>query len=226
MVSLEVWIPARAEMCPFCLSNCLPTIPPSQDWCMARTYTPPPLVPWWSWLANIYGVQSPRILRTKNRSHIDMWSAWLVLTYLHHHWQQLPLHQNPIRKSKFTLDRLSLPFFQSGFLAVRSVFYSHLSILRECSPPWFQPPFTGTPLPPSHHGNHLIWVDLSLMVPWASLRLSASDNKDQPPRPNLENLLIWVHSIKVIPLGFEQYVSWVLSRNPQLIPVTLTFIFD
>ncbi len=56
-------------------------------------------------------------------------------------------------------------------------------------------------LPFGHHENHLIWVDSSLMVPWASMRLLVSNNKDQPPPPDhLQNVLIWVDLIKVIPL--------------------------
>jgi hypothetical protein len=38
---------------------------------------------------------------------------------------------------------------------------------------------------------------------------------DQPPLPDhLENHLIWVDSIKVIPLGLLQNVPWAHSRNP------------
>ncbi len=51
------------------------------------------------------------------------------------------------------------------------------------------------------------------------LRLLVSDNKDQPPPP--DHLLMWVDSIKVIPLGFVPYFPWVPSRIPQLIPATL-----
>ncbi len=41
---------------------------------------------------------------TQNHSHIDLWSAWMVLTHHHHlHRQQLPLRQNPPGKSKLTL---------------------------------------------------------------------------------------------------------------------------
>ncbi len=79
-----------------------------------------------------------------------------------------------------------------------------------------------TSLQPGHHKNHLIWVDSSLMVHWASLRLLASNNKDQPAPPDhLQNLLIQVDAIKVIPLTFAQYVSGSPSRIPQLNPPTL-----
>jgi hypothetical protein len=87
---------------------------------------------------------------------------------------------------------------------------------------WVSLPFCR---PTSHNGhfeNHLIWVDLSLMVPWLVLRLLASDNKDQPPPPDyLENLLIWVDLIRVISVCFVQYVPWAPSRIPQLILDTL-----
>jgi hypothetical protein len=44
------------------------------------------------------------------------------------------------------------------------------------------------------------------------------DNKNQPPPlDHLKNLLLWVDSIKEIPLGLVQYVTWALSRIPQLI---------
>ncbi len=52
------------------------------------------------------------------------------------------------------------------------------------------------------------WWSLELV-----LILLAFDNKDQLPLPDhLENLLIWLDSIKVIPLGFVQYASWMSSR--------------
>ncbi len=85
--------------------------------------------------------------------------------------------------------------------------------LREGSP-GVQPPLMRTSLPPGYHENHLIWVNLSLMVLWDILRLLDSDHKDQPPLPDhLKNLLIWVYSIKVIPLGFAQYAPWEPSRS-------------
>jgi hypothetical protein len=84
-----------------------------------------------------------------------------------------------------------------------------------------------TSLPPGHHENHLIWVDLGLMVPLASFELLASGKKDQPSPPDhLENLLIWVDSIMVIPLSFMQYVPWAPSRIPQLILATLIISFS
>jgi hypothetical protein len=98
---------------------------------------------------------------------------------------------------------------------------SHLSVLRESSP-WVRPLFTQTSLPPGYHENHLIWMASSLIVLELVLRLLTSDNKDQPPLPDhLKNLLIGVDSTKVIPLGFAQYVPWMLSRMPQLKPGTL-----
>ncbi len=54
------------------------------------------------------------------------------------------------------------------------------------------------------------WWSLGL-----ALRLLASNQKEQPPLPDhLENLLIWVDSIKMIPLGFAQYVPLAPSRSP------------
>ncbi len=101
---------------------------------------------------------------------------------------------------------------------------SHLRVVRECTP-WVKPLFTLTSLLPDYQKNHLIWVDSSLIDSWASFETLGSDNKDQPPPPDhLKNLLIWVDSIKVIPLGFAQYVPWVLSRIPQIIPATLALI--
>jgi hypothetical protein len=86
---------------------------------------------------------------------------------------------------------------------------SNLSILRECSPcNW--PLFTWTSLPPGYHKNHLIWVDLCLIVFFEIvLRLSTFDKKDQSHPPDcLENLLIWVDSIKMIPLGLVVCDPW------------------
>jgi hypothetical protein len=94
--------------------------------------------------------------------------------------------------------------------------------LREHSP-WNQLLLTRTSLPPGHHENiwskwTRVWWFLELV-----LRLLASDYKDQPPLPDHhENLLIWVDLIKVIHLGFAQYILWVPSRS-QLIPATLIF---
>jgi hypothetical protein len=58
------------------------------------------------------------------------------------------------------------------------------------------------------------------------LRLLASDDKDQPPKPDqLENLLILVDSIKVILLGFVSYAYLTPSRIIQLIPaILITFL--
>jgi hypothetical protein len=69
--------------------------------------------------------------------------------------------------------------------------------------PLSQPPCTRTSLPPDYHENHLNWVDSSLIVFFELiLSLLASDKKDQPPPPDcLENLLIWVDLIKMIPLA-------------------------
>ncbi len=89
--------------------------------------------------------------------------------------------------------------------------------------PLSRPPLTQTSLLPEYHENHLIRVDSSLIVFFELvLRLLASDNKDQPPQPDqLKNHPIYMDMIKVIPLGFAQYVPWVHSRT-FLIPATLS----
>ncbi len=149
---------------------------------------------------------------------MGLWSAWLVLTH-HLHQEKLLLYQTPWERVSWLLFRLSLCLFLVRFLGHQELFSnSHLSIIRESSL-WFRPLFTRTSLLPGHHENHLICVDSSLIVPWASLRLLASDNKDKPPpSDHLENLLIWVDLIKVIPFGFVHYVPWVLGRMPPINP--------
>jgi hypothetical protein len=154
---------------------------------------------------------------------MGLWLVWLVLTHHHLHWQQLPLFQTPRERVSWLLFRLSLCLFSVRFFGCQELWSdnSHLSAIRECSPRLL-PPFTRTSLPPVYHKNHLISVDSSLMVTWASLRLLASNNKDQPPLPDhLKKRLIWVDLIKMISLSFVQHIPWVPSRIPQLIQATL-----
>jgi hypothetical protein len=137
-----------------------------------------------------------RYVSTQNRCHMDLWSAWLVLAHHHHlHWQQLTLHQNPWERVSWLLFMLSAFFQLIGSWLLRVVFLefglrSHgpaylLAIIRTFWSDWTR-----------------AWWSLELV-----LRLLASDNKDQPPPPDhLENLLIWVDSIKMIPLYFAQYI--------------------
>jgi hypothetical protein len=92
---------------------------------------------------------------------------------------------------------------------------------------WVGPRFTWTSLPSSH--QEIIWSEWTWA--WWSLelvlKLLASKNKDQFPLPDhLEDHLIWVDSIKVIPLDFTQYVVCMPSRIPQLIPATLTLFIQ
>jgi hypothetical protein len=86
--------------------------------------------------------------------------------------------------------------------------------LRECSP-WVG---LCSPGPASHLAiMRTIWSKWTRS--WWSLklvfRLLASDHKDQPLLPDhLDNLLIWMDSIKIILLAFAQYVPWAPSRSP------------
>jgi hypothetical protein len=169
---------------------------------------------------------SPEYCYVSTQNHMDLWSVWLVLTHHHHlHRHQLPFHRTTLERVSWLLGSPSV-YYPVRFLGCLELFSnSHLSVLSECSL-WVKPPFNQTSLPPGYHKNHLIWVDSSLIIPWASLRLLASDNKNQPPPPDhLQNLLIWVDSTKMIPLGFAQYVPWVHSRTPQLNPNFSCFIF-
>ncbi len=190
-----------------------PPSPRSHEMVYGENWPPPPLL---AVMVVLHILSSEKeFFSTQNRCHMDLWSVWLVLTRHHLYWQQLLLHQNPRERVSWLLSRVSLCLFPVRFLRCQELLSnSYLSINREYSS-WVWPLFTWTSSHLAIIENHLIWVDSSLMVPWASLRLLASDNKEQPPLPDhLKNLLIWVDSIKVIPLGFVQYVPWALSRSP------------
>ncbi len=119
---------------------------------------------------------------TWNCSHMDLWSAWLVLTHHRTPASSLPGSHERERESKLTLIQ-----------AVTSPTTRFLGLSRSL--------LTWTSLPRDYHKNHLVWVDSSLVVFFELvLRLLASDNKDQPPLPDrLKKRLIWVDLIKVIP---------------------------
>ncbi len=184
-VSLHEWFAGRCEsqpgpiMCP-CWSS-KSSLPPYHDWCLVRTNPPLSLVV----MVGLHIMRSEQdFFRTENCCHMDLWSACLVLTHHHLHWQQLPLYQTPWKRIIWLLFRLFLCLFPIRFLVCQELISnSHLSVVRECSP-WVLPPFTRTSLPPVHHKNHLIWVDSSLMVPWASIKTLSSHKKDQPPPPD------------------------------------------
>ncbi len=183
-------------MCP-CWTSLSSPFPLSHDWRKVRIA---PLSLWWAWLAYSNWVLRKFRQDPESLSH-DLWLAWLVLTHHHHHQQQLPFHQTPQERVRWLLFRLPLCLFKVRFSGCLELFSnSHVSVFRECSP-WFWPPLIRTSLPFGHHEYHLFWVDSSLMVPWASLRLLASENKTRgPPLPDhLKNLLIWKDSITMIP---------------------------
>ncbi len=118
--------------------------PPSHDWYKMRTTHPLSF----GGHDGLFKLSSEHcFISTQTQCHMDLWSAWLVLTHHHHlHRHRIPLHQNPTRKSR--------PELFSD---------SHLSFPRGRSP-WVRHLFTRTSLPPGYHGNHLIWVDSSLKV--------------------------------------------------------------
>ncbi len=172
----------------------------SHEWVMVRTTS----FSFWQHVGLFKQSSERCIIRTQNRCHKDLRLAWLILTHHHHHHhhlhrqQLLPYHTPWERVSGF-LIRLSLSLFLVRFLGWQELFSnSHLSVLRECNPRVWSL-FTRTSFPPGFHENHLIWMDASLIVPWASMSLLASNNLDQPPPPDhLENLLIsveWTRSI-------------------------------
>ncbi len=120
VICWEVWIPARAGYVSMLTVQILPL---------------PPI----TWL--VYGENQPSLLSTfmvmvdllnlipehcfvsaQSHCHMDLWSAWLVLTHYHHlHRQFLPLHQYLMRKSKST------------FL---SQTYVHIIHYKDCA--WFR----------------------------------------------------------------------------------------
>jgi hypothetical protein len=71
---------------------------------------------------------------------------------------------------------------------------------------------------------------LALSFETLGLRWAAALPDQPPPPDHLENHLIWVDSIKMIPLGLKQNVPWAHSRNPKYpgyshdtVPVILGF---
>ncbi len=144
-------------------------------------------------------------------------SAWFVLTHHHHQIDtNSPFIRTHRERVSWHLFRLSfcLFFYWISWLS-RVVFSnSHLSVLKERSP-WVLPPFTWTSILPGNHENHLIWVYSRLIIFWVSFELLGLQKQGPAPLPDhLENHLIWVDLIKVILLGFVQYVLWAFSRTP------------
>ncbi len=129
------------------------------------------------------------------KCHMNLWSALLVLTHHHLHWQRLPLHQ--LHEKEYVV-KVSLCLVMVRFLGCLELFSnSHFSIIRVCSP------WVGLRVcrPASCLAmTRTIWSEWT--QPWWTLELVfwlfAFDNKDQPPPlHHLENL----NSIKVIPLA-------------------------
>ncbi len=87
--------------------------PLSYDWCMVRT-SPPSL----AGMVCLFKLNSEQgLFSTQNRCCMDLWLAWLVFTYRHHHQQQLTLHQIPRERVSWLLYSLSLACLQISFLA-------------------------------------------------------------------------------------------------------------
>ncbi len=130
MVCWEVWIPTQADYV-FVLTIYFPI-----TWLVQGEN--PPLLSFARHGCLFKLRPEPCLISTQNRFHMDLWSAWLVLTPHHHfHRYQLPLHKNPISERVSWLFCISchLPSVPVRFIGYLELFSnSPLSVLRECSP--------------------------------------------------------------------------------------------
>jgi hypothetical protein len=159
---------------------------------------------------------------TQNCCHIDLW--WfspIIIIFVDNSSHFI----RTLRERVSWLLVCLLAFFRLGYLAAKSCFPTLIWVSSENVALSLASVHTDQPSAwLSWESSD--WVDLSLTVPWANLRLLPSDNKDQPsPRSSQEP-----SDLSGLDQGdyicFAQYVLCLPSRIPRLILAALALSFS